>query len=196
MNVCLVLLLLVQGVNMAAERVIDSLASRILELERFIDISNDATNDLLEQQRNENTKKVTASHMRLFKSYLEQKNENQSPEMIPPDKLDKYIAQFLMSVRKKGDTSMSDCERQYEPQTLLSMHSSINRYLVSKNYAVNIKQAEVFRHSRDVLNAKMKELKTFGKGNLPNASQPFTDTEFDILAQKELLGTSKTLSML
>jgi len=176
---------------MTAEKVIDSLANRMLDLERLVDIGYNETNDLMEQQKNENTRKVTECHMRVFTSMFQHKNDNRLPENIPPGELDKYIAQFLISVHKKGDSDLNDGERQFESQTLMAMHSSIHRYLGSKNYGVNIKQDELFRHSRDVLAAKMKELKTIGKGNLPSASRPFTDNELRIFIEKDLLGTSK-----
>jgi len=36
--------------------VADSLANRVLDLERFVDIGYNETNDLVEQQKNENTR--------------------------------------------------------------------------------------------------------------------------------------------
>jgi len=48
-----------------------------------------------------------------------------------------------------------------------------------------------FATLREVLAAKMKELKSLGKGNLPNAAQPFNDEDIRILVQKDLLGASK-----
>ena len=51
--------------------VIDSLADRILELERFIEVSSDDTFDVVEQQRNVNTKRMTESHVRLLNSFCD-----------------------------------------------------------------------------------------------------------------------------
>jgi hypothetical protein len=68
---------------------------------------------------------------------------------------------------------------------------SIFRHLRDHNYGKNIKQDELFRHSREVLRAKMKELKQMGKGNKPHASHPFTDEELKQLSERHLLGTSK-----
>jgi len=60
-----------------------------------------------------------------------------------------------------------------------------------KNYGYNIKQDARFRHSRDVISAMMKELKSLGKGNKPYAAQPFADDELRVFVNIDLLGTSK-----
>jgi len=131
--------------------------------------------------------------MRLFKLWLVQRNEFRNPEDLGPKDLDLHIAQFILGVRKQSTATgiSNDVDRQYEPQSLSSMHSAIYRYLNNKCYGVYIKQDERLRHSRDVLAAKMKKLKSLGKGNLPNAAQPFNDDKIRILVQKDLLGASE-----
>jgi len=42
--------------------VIDSLADRILKLERCLEVSNNNTFDVVEQRRNLNTKRMTGRH--------------------------------------------------------------------------------------------------------------------------------------
>ena len=83
---------------------------------------------------------------------------------------------------------MDDTSRQNEPYTLLAIQTSIFRYIRDNNYKYNIKQDQQFRHSRQVLTAKMKELKQLGKGNHPKA---FTADELDKLLERKVLGTSK-----
>jgi hypothetical protein len=68
------------------------------------------------------------------------------------------------------------------------MHASIHRYLSDKQYAANIKADDRFRYSRDVLSAKMKELKIIGKSNKPRAASAFTPDEIDSFLQHQLLG--------
>jgi hypothetical protein len=140
-------------------QVIDSLADRILDLERFIEIDESTTYDVVEQQKNANTKKMTESHTRLFNSFLISKNENRKIEEIPPKDLDLFLAQFFLGVRKPSssdDIERNDVSRQYEPSTLQAMQGSIHRYLGDKKYAYNIKNDDHFKHSRDVLCAKAK----------------------------------------
>jgi hypothetical protein len=130
--------------------------------------------------------------MRLFSEFLKKKNEFREPLAISPTELDTYFAQFFVGVRKSSEEkNIEDVDRQYEPTSLLAMHSSIFRYLRDNKYECNIKTDLQFQHSRAVHSAKMKELKTLGKGNLPHAAQPFTADEISILVDKNLLGTSK-----
>jgi hypothetical protein len=176
-------------------KVIDSLADRMLDYDvtRFVACSNDATLQLVEQQQNANTRRMTDSHLRLIKSYLASKNDVRELEDIPPAELDLYLAQFFLGVRKSAapgaDVDLNDSSRQYEPSTLAAMHSSFHRYLAGKQYPANLKEDSCFKHSRDVLGAKMKELKKLGKGNKPHAAEPFTTSELEMLAEHHLLGS-------
>ena len=152
------------------------------------------TSEREEKLKNNNTKRATKGHIKLFKNFLFSVCENRDPENIEAEKLDKYIAQFILSAKKstvKDNVSLNDCDMQYEPNTLTAMYSSINRYLEGKSYPKNIKSDQAFRHSRNVLQTKIKELKEMGKGNHPNAAQYFTAEEIKILFEKKLLGSSK-----
>lgn len=182
--------------------IIDRLAERILSLQDDIFVeetqrnvrfaSSTDTNSFVAEQQNSNTKRMTDCHLRLFVEYLHSRDEVRQPEHIEPKMLDTYLASFLLNVRKAGNGSqVEDTNRQYEPCTLMAIHSSMHRYLSLKAYGYNIKEDECFRHSRDVLSAKMKQLKSMGKGNKPNASVPFTDNDVEICYEKQLLGNSK-----
>ena len=97
------------------------------------------------------------------------------------------MAQFLLSVRKCTNTENLDyISRQYEPSTLLAIQTSIFRYLRDNNHKYNIKQDQQFRHSRQVLIAKMKELKQLGKGNRPKASEAFIADEFTKIFERKV----------
>ena len=122
---------------------IESLADRILDLEneidkenvRFVSVSVGDTSNFVNSQKNKNTSRMTQCHMKLFTSWLKDlKNELRKPEEIEPRMLDMYIAQFLLGVRKdtSENISLDDPRRQYEPDTLAAMHSSIHRYLSDK----------------------------------------------------------------
>lgn len=170
----------------------DGLVERILDLEhdstnRFVSVLN--TSDFVENQRNVSTKRMTECHCRLLSNWLRSKKEFRSIEFIEPEKLNTYLAEFFLCVRKSDENlPLEDPAREYEPGTLLAMHSSFHRHLNLKNYAHNIKSSGIFRHSRDVLTAKMKELKSIGKGNRSRASEPFSEAELKICADKNLLG--------
>ena len=123
---------------------------------------------------------------------MRQKNELQDPYTIEPVELDSYFAQFFISVRKAKtkENNSDDQRRQCEPSSLCSMQVSFHHYLKDNKYEWNIKTDNKFSHSRDVLAAKMKELKQLGKGNHPQASQSFTNDELKAIFDKNLLGTS------
>jgi len=189
--------------NSRSENVINSLVNRIIDLEadirhenadtsRFLPVTQQQTTDFVQQLENESTKRITASHCRLLVEWLKTRGEIRPPEDIEPMQLDSYLAEFFLSVRKHDDSKpLNDPDRQYEPNTLIAMQSSFHRYLVGKGYKFNLKQDDLFRHSRTVLSAKMKELKQLGKGNRPNAAEPFTQDELRTLMELQLIGTSK-----
>jgi len=81
--------------------------------------------------------------MRLFKLWLVQRNKFRNLKDLAPNDLDLHIAQFLLAVRKQSVSTttgiLNSVDRQYEPQSLSSMHSLIYRYLSNKSYGVNIK---------------------------------------------------------
>jgi hypothetical protein len=187
---------------MAENPVVESLVERILELEsnesnsnsRFVDINIEDTSNIIQVQENTNTQKTTRSHIRLFQEWLATKNEFRDCSQIESNNLDNYLAQFFLSVRKAGTNAngnLNNPERQYEPSTLLAIHSSVFRHLRKCGYGINIKTDERFIHSRNVLSAKLKELKQMGKGNKPNAAQAFSPDDIDALYNKNQLGLGK-----
>jgi hypothetical protein len=184
-----------------AERVIDSLASRIIDMEsRCTDDDASTTRQFVADMRNPNTVLVTKSHYRLFVSWLATKSETRSLEDISPKELDLYLAQFTLAIRKDhkggtGNENINHPSRQYEPSSLAAMHNSLYRYLNSKDYGYNIKTSELFKHSREVLSAKMKELKQLGKGNRPHAAQPFTPDEIAMMFEKNILGIGEQVML-
>ncbi|CAG2232583.1 unnamed protein product [Mytilus edulis] len=100
------------------------------------------------------------------------------------DDLNNRKGVFFISVRnKKGE--------EYEPDTLKSIQSSINRHLNENSETdVNILTDKDFQHSRDVLSAKKKDLKSKGFGNRKRKADAFTQEEIDHLYDRNLLGTS------
>ena len=113
--------------------------------------------------------------MKRFTEFLVDQRELEQSE------LDKYLARYFLVVKKKDGS-------EYEPETLKSFQSSLNRYLMDK-INVNIIEDPAFKHSRDVLSSKKKQLKQMGLGNRPNRAEPFTKEEVNILYEKNYLGT-------
>ncbi|XP_067022164.1 uncharacterized protein KIAA1958-like [Acropora muricata] len=144
---------------------------------RFADINS--VEQFIEEQENENTRK---------RKY---KNESRHIEEIAPKELNAYIAEFIITVRKK------DGNEDYEPSSLRSLMASFERYLKKKNYGFSIMEGDAeFEQARKALQSKQKDLKQKGKGNTPNASVALTEEEIKLLYDKELLGTSTPEALL
>ena len=116
----------------------------------------DETAEFIEAMKNKNTKRKTASDVNIFTNWLSANNEHRKMEEIPVYELDKLLARFFMKVTKSDGTP-------YEPGTVKAFQSSISRYMNDK-LNISIIRDKEFNHSREVLSAKMKELKTMGLG--------------------------------
>jgi len=78
----------------------------------FADI--DSVVQFIEGQENENTRKKTEQNAALPKKFLTLRKESRLIEKIPPKELNAYVAEFIITVRKK------DSNKEYEPSSLLS----------------------------------------------------------------------------
>ena len=98
--------------------------------------------------------------------------------------------QFIITVRKK------DSNEDYEPSSLRSLMTSIERYLKKKNYGFIIMKHAEFGQARKALQSRQKDLKQTRKGNKPNASVALTEEEIKLLYDKELLETPTPKALL
>ena len=155
---------------------------------RFADINS--VEQFIEDQENENTRKKTQQNVALLEEFLTLRNESRHIEEIAPKELNAYIAEFIITVRKK------DGNEDYEPSSLRSLMASFERYLKKKNYGFSIMKDAEFEQARKALQSKQKDLKQKGKGNKPNASVALTEEEIKLLYDKELLGTSTPEALL
>ena len=166
---------------MAAEKTLEALSNRLLELDsaieernnsRFREVSDSETYEFVESMKNQNTQMKTHSDLKKIHSWLESIGEQRKVESIPSKELDLYLARFFLSVKKKND-------KEYEPDTLKAYQANLHRYLADKQYRGNI---------LTVLMSKRKSLKQQGLGNKIMRADPFTDEELEILRKKSLLG--------
>ena len=149
-----------------------------LEIEKYIT-----------ENENEQTRRKTLSHQRLFESYLSGLNEHRPIHEIHAIELNQYLCQFIVSVRQKnGD--------EYEPVTLRSMISSFERYLKRHNYGISLVAGYEFAKLREVLKCKQKDLKKQGRGNKPKAADTINDDEIELLYKSGQLGTSSPSSLI
>lgn len=156
---------------------------------RFQKVSWNDVDDFFLNQQNVNTKRKTDQDMLVFKQYLQQSGELRVPEVIPPHELNLLLCTFILSVKKKDGT-------EYEPTTLRSYLSSIDRYMKMKSYPVSIINDIQFSKCRSILKLKQKELKGMGKGNKPRAADEITDTELEKMYETKTLGGHSPSSLL
>lgn len=138
--------------------------------------------EFIDDQENENTKKKTKQNVGLLEEFLGFKEERRKIEEIPPQELNVYLSEFIITVRTKDN-------QEYEPSSLRSLIASFERHLKKKNYGFSIMKDLQFEQARKALQSKQKDLKRKGKGNKPNASAPLNEDDIKVLYEKKLLGT-------
>jgi integrase len=157
---------------------------------RFQSIEGSDIDKLVHNQENRNTLKKTLYDMSLLKLFLEETlNEKRPIECIPPPELSDLLCKFFLGVRKSDGSN-------YEPNTLRTFMSSIDRHLRRMKYGFQIISSVEFAKVREVLKAKQKDLKSEGKGNLSRKSDAITDEEIDKLWENELLGVKNPESVI
>ena len=89
-----------------------------------------------------NTKEKTKQDVKLLETFLRnEKNDKREVQDIEPAELNKHLAEFIRSVRRKDGED-------YEPSSLRCLVSSIERHLKKNNYTNSIiddKEFELFR---------------------------------------------------
>ena len=85
-------------------------------------------------------------------------------EKIPPLELDKILLQFFCFKKSKRGGEV-------EPTTLKSIFSSVDRHLRDHKYSHSIQTSLDFHKTRKTIDAKRKQLKSMGKGNLAKQVQ-------------------------
>ncbi|CAH3162433.1 unnamed protein product [Porites lobata] len=95
------------------------MASRFKDLDVSVE-------DFISEQENESTKKKTLQNVAVLQQFLASKNEERKLEEIPPEELNEYLSEFIITVRTK------DKQDEYEPSSLRGFIASFERYLKRK----------------------------------------------------------------
>ena len=117
---------------------------------RFVKQTKEYVQDFLLSEENKNTMSKTKRDVSLFHNYLKTAGEYRQIELIPPNELNDFLSMFILSVRK------TDGE-EYEPATIRSMISSIDRHLKLKYYPTTIMSGDELFQTRNVLIKKQKK---------------------------------------
>ena len=86
--------------------------------------------------------------------------------------------------------------KDYEPNSLNSLHTSIDRYLRDKGYSLSIVRDREFLSSKSVLEGKAKIIRDNGGGKRPNRAHSLTEDEERVLWQCGQLGTKSPRALL
>ena len=81
------------------------MASRFKDLDVSVE-------DFISEQENESTKKKTLQNVAVLQQFLASKNEERELEEIPPEELNEYLSELIITVRTK------DKQEEYEPSSL------------------------------------------------------------------------------
>ena len=152
---------------------------------RFLIVTDQEVNDFNIKQTNKNTLTKTISDLRIFQAFCNEPgiSEHRKIQDIPVKELSLLLCRFLVSVRKRdgGD---------YEPSCLRGMLASFDRHLRRYDYGEYIASSPCFAKVRETLTKKQMQLKCSGKGDLPNKSDPLSDSDIETLWEKGQLGSS------
>ena len=159
----------------------------------FMNMTESDIQEYIDGHQNKNTLKKTVRDVALIMRFFAVKNEHRELNQIPPAELDPLLANFLLTIRKKDGG-------EFEPSTLRSMISSVDRKLKRSKYGHQVLSSgtndDVFQLTRDALKTKQRILKKQGKGNKPKRAQPITDEEINLLYDRKILGDSSPESLL
>ena len=141
-----------------------------------------------DKTRNYNTTKTTLTWIKIFDTWRKARNIQERLENIPVDHLDEILQFFFAEVRKNDGS-------EYEPDSLRTMLSSLDRWLREKGQKYSIIKDKAFEGCRKVLNGKAISLREKGMGKRKNRSDALTLEEEKQLWEKGVLGCTNPTSL-
>ncbi|XP_071118540.1 uncharacterized protein KIAA1958-like [Haliotis cracherodii] len=136
---------------------------------RFAKVTVEDVDQFLDTGVNQNTKRKTEQDVIVLQE--EANLEFREFSVIPPTELSNYLSMFILSVKKKDGG-------EYEPSSLRSFISSVQRVMKKKGYNKTIDDVE-FSKMKETLTLKQKSLKSQGQGNKPKAAVELSDANIE-----------------
>ena len=145
-------------------------------------LNQEEIRQLVKKEKPRNTARKTESDLNVWYRWCLTVGEKRKLEDIPAHELNNLLSNFFFTVKKRNG-------EEYEPNTLTSLHRSIDCHLreVGQNTICILENRE-FEGSRQALDAKRRQLKKRGKGGKPNASEPLSYSDEDRLWETCQLG--------
>ena len=125
-----------------------------------------------------NTRQKPNKTLACLANSLKRKKREETVEEIKPNELNKYVCEFILSVKLED----------YEPPSLRGLFASVNRFLNEGKYPVSGIDNKEFNQARKCLKARRKQLKKQSKGRKLNTELAYK--QVNILYEKGLLGIS------
>ena len=148
----------------------------------------DGNYEFINGQKAKSTLQKTDRDLKRFKDFCEKAGAGREPEKLSAQILCAHIATYIRTLTRLDGSN-------YEPGSITSAHSSIERYLREKGYPYSIIGAPEFQMSREVVEAKRTLLKKSEKGNKPNAQTALTEDEIDQLWEEGGFGTGSPVEI-
>lgn len=156
---------------------------------RFTETSSDEISKLIKKSKSENTTKVTEKWMRVYYDWATLRERPHNIHQLPPVELDEILQHFFAEVKTRTG-------KDYEPNSLNSLHTGIDRYLRDNGYNFSIVRDREFLSSKSVLEGKAKMIRDNGGGQRPNRAHSLTEDEERVLWQCGQLGTKSPRALL
>lgn len=161
----------------------------MLEMDRFTSSSSTDIEKFIANSKNQNTERATNKWMNVYKEWAKLRGKEENIEVLPPHELDIILQSFFAELKKKNGSD-------YEPNSLNSAQTSIDRYLKNKGYKISILRDREFLTSRSVLEGKARMLREQGMGKRPNKAESLTAEEEEILWNCGQLGCQNPKSLI
>ena len=121
----------------------------------------DSVQNFIDNQKKFNTVNATKQHVKTLTNWLiKLKNESRPIEEIEPERLNLYLQEFFVSIKKKDGSD-------YEPASLDAMRAAIDRHLKDKGYDKSIISDPIFIKTRQAHTARKLAVKKIGLGRKP-----------------------------
>jgi len=166
--------------------------------ERFgVPVSNEEIKNLVDSQENANTKKNSKWSYGVFEAWRRHRNDISGVDCFPKlaemtsNQLNSVLGKFVVECRKQDGTP-------YPPRSLYLIICGLLRHLRNeKVYDKNILDVNntTFTEFRSILDARMKQLLSFGFGTTTKQAQPLTVEDELVLWEKGVFGDSNAESL-
>ena len=127
--------------------------------DRFASLNCDDLDKILTEKDSKNTKRSTDVAVKIFKTYLREKELPENFEEASASSLDDQLTRFYAEVRQVNG-------QKYKTTTLTAVRHGINRYLQLKTAGMDIINGGDFKESKQMFAAVTKDLKREGKGGI------------------------------